>query len=118
MILRARLRGIPIPPWGYLLAAGLLPAPLRAQYGLRWSAAQRGLWWLFTHAIHVVMCRLAPARVRFWGHYHVAARRTAEAADGLRQALDIFQRIGAAEAVDVSAEIRALTDARPAGQGS
>ena len=57
MILRARLRGIPVPPWGYLLAAGLLPAPLRAQYGLRWSAAQRALWSLFTHATHVVMCR-------------------------------------------------------------
>ena len=75
MILRARLRGIPILPWSYLLAAGLLPAPLRAQYGLRWSAAQRGLWWLFTHAIHVVICRLAPARIRFWGHYHVAVAR-------------------------------------------
>jgi hypothetical protein len=47
-----------------------------------------------------------------------SARRTAEAADGLRQALDIFQRIGAAEAVDVSAELRALTDTRPAGQRS
>jgi uncharacterized protein (DUF2236 family) len=75
MILRARLRGIPVPPWGYLLAAGLLPAPLRAQYGLRWSAAQRALWWLFTHATHVVMCRLAPPRIRFWGHYHVAVVR-------------------------------------------
>jgi len=48
----------------------------------------------------------------------LATGRTAEAADGLRQALDIFQRIGAAEAVDVSAELQALTDARPAGQGS
>ena len=75
MILRARLRGIPVPPWGYLLAAGLLPAPLRAQYGLRWSATQRALWWLFTHATHVVMCRLAPPRIRFWGHYHVAVVR-------------------------------------------
>jgi len=75
MILRARLRGIPLPPWGYLLAAGLLPAPLRAQYGLRWSAVQRALWWLFTHAVHVVMCRLAPARLRFWDHYHVAVIR-------------------------------------------
>jgi len=74
-ILRARVRGIPLPPWGYLLAAGLLPAPLRAQYGLRWSAAQRALWWLFTHAVHVVMCRLAPGRLRFWGHYHVAVLR-------------------------------------------
>lgn len=80
MILRARLRGIPIPPWGYLLAAGLLPAELRAQYGLHWSAAQRALWWLFTHAVHVVMGRLAPARLRFWGHYHVAAARCRPAA--------------------------------------
>jgi uncharacterized protein (DUF2236 family) len=75
MILRARLRGIPIRPWSYLLAAGLLPAPLRTQYGLRWSAAQRALWWLFTHAVQVVMGRLAPARLRFWGPYHVAVAR-------------------------------------------
>jgi uncharacterized protein (DUF2236 family) len=75
MILRARLRGIPISPWSYLFAAGLLPAPLRTQYGLRCPAAQRALWWLFTHAIHVAMCRLAPARIRFWGHYHVAVVR-------------------------------------------
>ena len=81
MILRARLRGIPIPPWGYLLAAGLLPAPLRAPYGLHWSAAQRTLWWLFAHAVQVVMGRLAPARLRFWGHYHVAAARCRPAAD-------------------------------------
>jgi uncharacterized protein (DUF2236 family) len=75
MILRARLRGIPISPSSYLLAAGLLPPPLRAQYGLRWSAAHRALWWLFTHATHVVMCWLAPARLRFWDHYHVAVLR-------------------------------------------
>jgi uncharacterized protein (DUF2236 family) len=81
VILRARLRGIPIPPWGYLLAAGLLPAPLRAQYGLRWSAAHRGLWWLFTHVVHVAMCRLAPARLRFWDHYHVAVLRCRLAGD-------------------------------------
>jgi uncharacterized protein (DUF2236 family) len=81
MILRARLRRIPISPWGYLLAAGLLPAPLRARYGLRWSAAQRALWWLFTHAVHVVMCRLAPARLRFWDHYRVAVVRCRPAAD-------------------------------------
>ena len=52
------------------------------------------------------------------GRCALAAGRTAEAADELRQALDIFQRIGAAEAVDVSAELQALNDARPAGQGS
>jgi uncharacterized protein (DUF2236 family) len=79
LILRARLRGIPIAPWSYLLAAGLLPAPLRAQYGLRWSAPQRALWWLFTHAVHVVMGRLAPARLRFWSQYRVAVVRCREA---------------------------------------
>jgi tetratricopeptide (TPR) repeat protein len=37
-----------------------------------------------------------------------AAGRTAEAEDRLRRALAIFQRIGAAEAADVSAELDAL----------
>ncbi len=36
----------------------------------------------------------------------------------LRQALDIFQRIGAAEAADVSAELQALNDVGPAAPGS
>lgn len=41
--------------------------------------------------------------------------RTAEGEAGLRQALAIFQRIGAAEAADVSAELDALPGApRPA----
>ena len=80
LILRARLRGIPISPWSYLLAAGLLPAPLRARYGLRWSAAQRAAWWLFTHAVRVVTGRLAPARLRYWDHYHVAVVRCRPAA--------------------------------------
>ncbi len=75
VMLRARLAGIPVSPWGSLLAAGLLPAPLREQYGLRWSAVQRVLWWLCTHVIHVAMCGLAPARIRFWDHYHVAVAR-------------------------------------------
>ena len=35
----------------------------------------------------------------------------------LRQALEIFQRIGAAEAADVSAELQALTGARPSTAG-
>lgn len=79
-ILEARLRRIPIAPWGHLLAAGLLPAPLRAQYGLRWSVIDRALWWLFTRAVHVVMGRLAPPRLRFWDHYHVAVARCRPAA--------------------------------------
>jgi tetratricopeptide (TPR) repeat protein/transcriptional regulator with XRE-family HTH domain len=39
----------------------------------------------------------------------LAADRTAEGEDGLRQALEIFQRIGAPEAADVSAELGALS---------
>ena len=43
------------------------------------------------------------------GRGGLAARRTAEAEDRLRLALEIFQRIGAAEAADLAAEIDALT---------
>ena len=35
----------------------------------------------------------------------------------LRQALEIFQRIGAAEAADVAAELDALTGAPPSAAG-
>ncbi|HEV2252229.1 MAG TPA: tetratricopeptide repeat protein, partial [Streptosporangiaceae bacterium] len=52
------------------------------------------------------------------GRCALAAGHAATAEDGLRQALEIFQRIGAAEAADVSAELQALTDARPTAQGS
>ena len=52
------------------------------------------------------------------GRCVLAVGHTAEAEGRLRQALEIFQRIGAAEAVDVSAELQALTDARSAAQGS
>jgi hypothetical protein len=47
----------------------------------------------------------------------MAAGRIATAEARLRQALEIFQRIGAAEAADVSAELQALTNDRPATQG-
>jgi hypothetical protein len=50
-----------------------------------------------------------PACWRAWGRCALAA---ADAKDGLRQALDIFQRIGAAEAVGVASELDALTEAR------
>ena len=42
--------------------------------------------------------------------------RTAEAEDRLRQALAIFQRIGAAGATDGTAELDALSGAGPAGE--
>ena len=49
------------------------------------------------------------------GRCALAAGRTADAEAGLRQAREIFQRIGAAEASGVSAELDALTS--PAAQG-
>jgi len=55
------------------------------------------------------------------GRCALAGGHVARAKVMLRQALEIFQRIGAAEAAEageVSAELQALTDARPAAQGS
>jgi tetratricopeptide (TPR) repeat protein len=47
------------------------------------------------------------------GRCALAADRTAEAQDRLRQALEILQRIGAAEAADIAAELDALTEEEP-----
>ena len=52
------------------------------------------------------------------GRCALAAGQTDEAADMLRKALRIYQRMGAVEAADVSAELQALANARPAGQGT
>jgi len=50
------------------------------------------------------------------GRCALAAGHGAEAEDRLRQALEIFRRIGAAEFSDLSAELKAITDERPAAQ--
>jgi|ERR1700722_15378556 hypothetical protein len=50
------------------------------------------------------------------GPVRQAGGRTAEAEDRLRQALAIFQRIGAAGAADGTAELDALSGAGPAGE--
>ena len=47
------------------------------------------------------------------GRCALAAGDTAKAEDRLRQALEIFQRIGAAEATGVSAELEALAESQP-----
>jgi hypothetical protein len=52
------------------------------------------------------------------GRCALADGHTDEAADMLRQALEIFRRIGAAEAAGVSAELDAATQAQPAAPGS
>jgi len=51
------------------------------------------------------------------GRCALAAGHAAAATGMLRRALETFQRIGAAETTDVSAELDALTDAPPAVQG-
>src|SRR5262245_54575985 len=52
------------------------------------------------------------------GRCALAGGHVARAEGWLRHALEIFQRIGAAEAAEVSAELQALTDARPTARGS
>ena len=47
------------------------------------------------------------------GRCALAAGRVTEAAENLRQAVEIFQRIGVAEVGDVSRELTALTGAGP-----
>ena len=47
------------------------------------------------------------------GRCALAAGRTAEAAGQLRQALEIFRRIGAAEAAEVAAELPSLGPSFP-----
>jgi len=52
------------------------------------------------------------------GRCALASDRATKAEALLRQALEIFQRIGAAEAAYVSVELDALTEAEPAAPGS
>jgi tetratricopeptide (TPR) repeat protein len=52
------------------------------------------------------------------GHCALAAGHATQAETLLRQALEIFRRIGAVEAAGVSAELDAVTEARPAAPGS
>jgi tetratricopeptide (TPR) repeat protein len=52
------------------------------------------------------------------GRCALAAGHTDQAAQMLRNALQIFQRIGAAEAADVSAELDAATEVQPAAPRS
>jgi len=52
------------------------------------------------------------------GRCALAAGHTARADHMLQQALEIFRRIGAAEAAEVSADLRALSDPRPAPHGT
>jgi class 3 adenylate cyclase/tetratricopeptide (TPR) repeat protein len=76
---------------------------------------------------HQQALELARAIASHWTEAHalaglgrcaLAAGHATQAEALLRRALEIFQRTGAAEAADVSAELKVLTEARPAAQGS
>ena len=76
---------------------------------------------------HQQALELARAIASSWDEAHalaglgrcaLAAGHATQAEAFLRQALEIFQRIGAAEAADVSAELEALTGARPSTRGT
>jgi Flp pilus assembly protein TadD len=73
-------------------------------------------------ARHQQALRLARAIGSSWDEAHalaglgrcaLAIGRTAEAEDRLRQALELFQRNGAAETADVATELDALTEEMP-----
>ncbi|MDP9394320.1 MAG: DUF2236 domain-containing protein [Actinomycetota bacterium] len=57
-----------------ILAAGILPPPVREQYGLPWGRRERLAFRVTRHAVrHAVP--LLPAGLRYWPHYLVARRR-------------------------------------------
>jgi hypothetical protein len=87
----------------------------------------RQIWWLWRRVARALGLPLACLAHRKRNRSGIPGRRCAgarppghidEVAGVLRQALEIFQRIGAAEAADVCAELDALTGARLAASGS
>ena len=59
---------------GPLLAAGLLPAPLREAYGLAWRRRERALFAVLRILTRPLLTVL-PGPLRFWPHYRVAVNR-------------------------------------------
>ncbi len=57
-----------------LLAAGVLPGSLRAQYGLRWGLGDRLAFRGLQQAARRTL-PLLPAAARYWPHYQMAVRR-------------------------------------------
>lgn len=63
------LRSVPA-----LLAAGLLPAPVREAYGLPWRRRERTAFALLRAAVRAALPLLPPV-ARFWPHHRVASER-------------------------------------------
>jgi uncharacterized protein (DUF2236 family) len=72
-VLYPRLPGGPVNAPGLaairLMTAGLMPAPIRRQYGWRWDAARRARFALLMRTLRLVYPRLPP-RVRTWPRDH------------------------------------------------
>ena len=56
------------------VTAGLLPAGIRAGFGLRWGSAERNTVRAVA-SLSRVGVRALPPRIRYWPHYHAAVRR-------------------------------------------
>ena len=83
-------------------------SPARCRF-CRLPWASTAIWAAgITSSSHDEACALAGL-----GRCALAAGHTTRAADMLRQALEIFQQIGAAETADVSRELNALIKAGP-----
>ena len=67
-VLHARLHGLPVTPTGQVLAALLLPAPVRRAYRLPTVPAMTA--WPIRQSI-----RAMPKRYRYWPHYRQALQR-------------------------------------------
>jgi uncharacterized protein (DUF2236 family) len=66
----------PLRPLPALLAAGVLPAPVREAYGLAWHGRERLAFRAAQVATRSALPVLPP-RVRYWPHYRVARDRVA-----------------------------------------
>ncbi len=64
----------PLRPLATLLAAALLPAPVRDAYALPWRRRERALFAAVRQTTRQGARALPPA-LRYWPHYHTAVRR-------------------------------------------
>ena len=66
LVLQPRFRGVPQMAFSPLrsITAGLLPPPLRLQYGLRWGRAERALFAVCRKVFPALLVLMPPA-IRF-----------------------------------------------------